>query len=334
MGYSIALVFEDGLTRIVDGLPGETVADAAYRHGVNIPLDCRDGACGTCKSLCDAGRFDPGSYIDDALSADEAAQGYCLPCQMRPQSDCVLRIAATAAACKVAARTVEGRVASVELASPSTIVLAVDLAEPLPFLPGQYVRIGVPGTNASRSYSFSSAPGDARAEFLIRNVPDGAMSRYLSEWARPGDCLALAGPLGGFYLRPMTGKVLMLAGGTGLAPFLSMLAQLVRQGVEYPVHLVYGVTNHTDLAALPALDDFVRRLPGFGYVTCVAEPAAGHPRPGYVTDHLPSDLAACSVYVCGPPPMVEAVRRHCRERGIAPAAFYAEKFTESAGTGP
>ena len=64
---------------------GETVADAAYRQGINIPLDCRDGACGTCKCFCEAGRYDLGEdYIEDALSSDEAEQGFVLTCQMKP----------------------------------------------------------------------------------------------------------------------------------------------------------------------------------------------------------------------------------------------------------
>ncbi|MGV8397420.1 2Fe-2S iron-sulfur cluster-binding protein, partial [Pseudomonas aeruginosa] len=57
--------------------PGETVADAAYRQGIYIPLDCRDGACGTCTCLAEAGRYALGQdYIYAALSAEEAARGY------------------------------------------------------------------------------------------------------------------------------------------------------------------------------------------------------------------------------------------------------------------
>ena len=92
MNHRIALNFEDGVTRFIHAAPGETVADAAYRQGINIPLDCRDGACGTCKCLAEAGRYALGQdYIDDALSAEEAARGYVLTCQMRAESDCVLR---------------------------------------------------------------------------------------------------------------------------------------------------------------------------------------------------------------------------------------------------
>jgi len=100
MSFKIALNFEDGVTRFIESNPGETVADAAYRQGINIPLDCRDGACGTCKSFCESGRYDGGSYIEDALSDEEAEEGYCLTCQMKPETDLVLRIDASSEVCK------------------------------------------------------------------------------------------------------------------------------------------------------------------------------------------------------------------------------------------
>jgi benzoate/toluate 1,2-dioxygenase reductase subunit len=68
MSYRIALNFEDGITRFVECRPGETVADASYRVGINIPLDCRDGACGTCKGFCESGDYDNGAYIEDAMT--------------------------------------------------------------------------------------------------------------------------------------------------------------------------------------------------------------------------------------------------------------------------
>ena len=73
--YSVALSFEDGVTRFITCREDQTVADASYRQRINIPLDCRDGACGTCKALCESGNYDGGTYIDDALSPDEAARG-------------------------------------------------------------------------------------------------------------------------------------------------------------------------------------------------------------------------------------------------------------------
>ena len=97
MSYNIALQFEDGVTRFISCNEHEKLADAAYRQQVNIPLDCRDGACGTCRGLCESGSYDmPASgYIDDALTPEEAAQRQVLACQMRPTSDGVVRIPAT-----------------------------------------------------------------------------------------------------------------------------------------------------------------------------------------------------------------------------------------------
>ena len=96
--YQVALSFEDGVTRFITCRNDQTVADASYRQRINIPLDCRDGACGTCKAFCESGRYDGGTYIADALSTDEAAAGYVLPCSMKPRSDLVLQIASRSSA--------------------------------------------------------------------------------------------------------------------------------------------------------------------------------------------------------------------------------------------
>src|SRR3954462_5961465 len=110
MAYRIALNFEDGITRFVECRPGDTVADASYRVGINIHLDCRDGACGTCKGFCESGQYDNGSYIEDAMTEDEAAEGYVLACQMKPSSDCVVRIAATSNVCKTGVSAYKGQI--------------------------------------------------------------------------------------------------------------------------------------------------------------------------------------------------------------------------------
>ena len=113
--YKIALNFEDGVTRFIDCKDSETVADAAYRQKINVPIDCRDGACGTCKCFAEAGRYDMGdNFIEDALSEDEIAEGYVLTCQMRAESDCVIRIPASSASCKVKAGAMAATMAEVK----------------------------------------------------------------------------------------------------------------------------------------------------------------------------------------------------------------------------
>ena len=88
--YTIALNFEDGVTRFIDCGAGEKVLDAAYRAKINLPMDCSDGVCGTCKCRAERGSYDLGDdYIEDALTEDEAAEGLVLTCQMTVSSDCV-----------------------------------------------------------------------------------------------------------------------------------------------------------------------------------------------------------------------------------------------------
>lgn len=333
MTHRIALNFEDGVTRFIEARPDELVADAAYRLGLNIPMDCRDGACGTCKCHCESGRYTLGSYIDDAMTDDEAEQGYVLTCQMKAQSDCVINIPASSSVCKIKPASLPATVSEVRKLSPSTIGFSLSVAdEALSYLPGQYVNVSVPGTTQTRSYSFSSMPRDGAVEFLVRNIPGGLMSSYLAQRAAPGDGLTITGPIGSFYLREVRRPLLFLAGGTGLAPFLAMLDNVKRSGGDQPIHMIYGVTNDADLVETDKLTAFATEIAGFTYSTVVADPASGHDRKGYVTNHMPDAVlhgGDVDVYLCGPPPMVDAVRTHLAERGVTPKSFHFEKFSPS-----
>ena len=331
MTYKIALNFEDGVTRIIDCDADEKVSDAAFRQKINVPMDCRDGVCGTCKCKAERGEYELGFYLEDAMTGEEAAQGMVLTCQMMPKSDCVIAIPASSTACKTGAQTVAATVAGVESLSDTSFRLRVTLPAAMPFLPGQYVNVQVPGTNLTRAYSFSSHPQAQEASFLIRNIPGGLMSGYLAR-AKAGDRMDLTGPMGAFYLRPVTRPQVFLAGGTGLAPFLSMLEQIATTGTDQPVRLYYAVTRDADLVELDRLQSLARLIPTLEIVTIVAAPESDHARRGYVTDHLTAaDLrdGAADVYLCGPPPMVEAVRAHMAGLGVTPASFLYEKFNPS-----
>lgn len=336
MSFQIALNFEDGVTRFIHAEGHETVADAAYRQGINIPLDCRDGACGTCKCKAESGQYDLGEdFIDDALSEDEIAEGYVLTCQMRAESDCVVRVPASSQVCKTEQASFEAAISDVRQLSQSTIALSIksEALSRLAFLPGQYVNLKVPGSEQSRAYSFSSLQKDGEVSFLIRNVPGGLMSSFLTGLAKAGDRMSLAGPLGSFYLRPIHRPLLLLAGGTGLAPFTAMLEKIAETGSEHPLHLIYGVTHDFDLVELDRLQALAARIPNFSYSACVASPESQYPQKGYVTQHIePGHLndGDVDVYLCGPPPMVEAVSQHLREQGITPVNFYFEKFAAAA----
>jgi benzoate/toluate 1,2-dioxygenase reductase subunit len=230
------------------------------------------------------------------------------------------QVLATSQACKSGAHGYQGSIAGVEQFSRSTIRFAIDVEEGAApgFLPGQYVNVRIPGTELTRSYSFSSAPGLGRVGFVVRNVPDGRMSDYLANRAAAGDAISFAGPFGSFYLRPLVRPVLFRAGGTGIAPFLSMLRSLEQTGFAHAVRLVYAVTNECDLIGLDELDRIAGAHPNFSYATAHVEPSW-------------MNRGDVDVYLCGPPPMVDVVRGWLADTGVNPASFHYEKFSPNTG---
>ncbi|WP_226366621.1 benzoate 1,2-dioxygenase electron transfer component BenC [Pseudonocardia sp. ICBG162] len=332
--HKVALSFEDGVTRFIECREDQSVADASYRARINIPVDCSDGACGTCKAFCESGSYDGGSYLEDALTDDEAEQGYLLACQATPRSDMVVQIATTSAVAKTSATTHRGTVTAVNRLSDTTVDLRIEIEQrdKLAFLPGQYVNIAVPGTEVTRSYSFSNGPDETELSFLVKITPGGTMSEYLDQRAAAGDEIELTGPHGSFFLRESEAPLLLLAGGTGLAPILSILRTLAATGSERPVHLFYGATTDDDVVELDTLRGLAEKT-GLTWDYCVADKQTAAPNQGYVTalieaEHLHHGDAA--VYLCGPPPMVEAVRTFFSDEGHEPAGFYFEKFALAA----
>ncbi|MGF6289960.1 benzoate 1,2-dioxygenase electron transfer component BenC [Paraburkholderia youngii] len=334
MVYQITLNFEDGVTRLIDCEDGERITDAAIRAKLNIPLDCRDGVCGTCKAVCESGEYTTGDCTDEAISAEELAQRKVLTCQMSPKSDCVIQIASSSTG--KSARMHQGRLTSIERVSESTIAFAAKLEDRvgLEFKAGQYVNVTVPGTDQTRSYSFSSGPQDRDVSFLVRNVPQGLMSTWLAEKAKVGAALEFKGPYGGFYLREIGRPVLMLAGGTGLAPFLSMLDEVLKSGgSKYPIHLILGVNTDNDLVCVDQLERYAKLIPGFTYATVIADKTSAHPRKGWVTDHIEAaqlNDGEVDIYLCGPPAMVDAVSKYLKDQNVNPTSFHYEKFATAA----
>ena len=107
----------------------------------------------------------------------------------------------------------------------------------------------------------------------------------------------------------------------GLAPFLSMLGKVAETGCDQPIHLVYGVTNDGDLVEVETIAEYVKKIPNFTFATCVADKGSNHPLRGYVTHHLEAkrlNAGDVDVYLCGPPPMVEAVRVFFQPRASSP----------------
>lgn len=338
--HKVALNFSDGRTHFIGINPGEVLMDAALRHGLTLPVDCREGVCASCKGTCQSGQYDLEYVDEDALSEDDLEKGGILACQMRVESDCAVRFDFDSSLCTSAGpEEVEAVVTRVEVLSDSTATLHLDASGregQLDFLPGQYAHVQVPGTDEWRSYSFACQPNENnQLQLLIRLLPDGVMSNYLRDRAQSGDSIRLKAPLGAFYLQQVKRPLILVAGGTGLAAFLGMLDQMESDPsrIDQPVNLFYGVTKPEDLCELQRLDRYQQAIPGFTYHSIVMQPDESWQGPeGVVTDLFEEqhfNAGEVDAYLCGPPPMVEAVKNWLDQRQMENASIYFEKFSAS-----
>jgi ferredoxin-NADP reductase/ferredoxin len=318
--------------------PTETLVAAAQRQGVTLPVDCLEGVCGACKLRLLDGQVTPGFCSDDALSEAEIAAGWILGCQARIKTDTVAATPAVAAQlrARAPAAALWSVVTGLETVAADTVVMRLRLENgaDLHFLPGQYAKLNVPGTEHWRAYSFSNAPGAAELEFLIRILPHGAMSGWLGH-AGIGDRLQLRGPFGVFYARPGSACVTMIAGGTGLGPMLSMLRTSASAASAPSVTVLYGVNRAAEIACLEQLRALVDQRPGSAVHVSVAHAseAAAPLKPGLVTgmlDLIPAQAMGSGLfYLCGPPPMIEAARTQLAALGVSEERMISERFVTS-----
>jgi anthranilate 1,2-dioxygenase reductase subunit len=338
MNHKVAFSFADGKTLFFPVQPNEILLDAALRNGINIPLDCREGVCGTCQGRCESGEYSQDYVDEEALSSQDLQQRKMLTCQTRVKSDAAFYFDFASSLCNAAGPDqLTATVSAVKQVSDSTAILHLDLGQvgqSLDFLPGQYARLLIPGTGNTRSYSFANRPSASnQLQFLIRLLPDGVMSNYIRERCQVGDQIALEAPLGAFYLRHVSRPLILVAGGTGLSALLGMLDELAERGCEQPVHLYYGVREAADLCEQARIQAYAQRIPGFRYTEVISDPSPHWTgKRGYIAEHF--DAAELrdgevDMYVCGPPPMVESIKTWLQAQAPDSVHLYYEKFTES-----
>lgn len=258
-----------------------------------------------------------------------------LPCVASARSDVRIRLPYERGKL-IPAKPFAMKLESIERLSASVVrIVARTLGlSPIRFLPGQYVKLQVPGTTHWRSYSMANSPGDDRSvEFLVRLLEDGEMSRCLTERAAVGDFVQCRGPQGVFYLRCSERPVLMVAGGTGLAPMMSMLRQMKASGDRRRVALCFGVNSADDLF-FDELQALAKAMPQLELRIAVARgPIPRGFSQGLVTDMIVErSLSEYDLYLCGPPAMADAARHAAVELGATLDKIVAERFVAGSVT--
>jgi nitric oxide dioxygenase len=215
----------------------------------------------------------------------------------------------------------------------------------IPHKPGQYLtfRFDLPGSSLGgekRNYSISAGPNGESYRISVKREDLGAASRFLHDQIRIGDILQATPPAGDFFLADQPARpVVLLSGGVGLTPMVSMVEHIAKAHPELEAHFVHGALN----SGVHALDGHVRALAkdhgGVSVTTFYSQPLAGdragetHDVDGFISiDWLAANtpFADADFYLCGPTPFLKVFVSGLTKAGVAADRIHYEVFGPTA----
>ena len=323
------LIFQDGAELAVPVESGQTLLEGALALNAPLRYDCCAGTCGSCVVQCLAGetRVDMANRLP--VSAEELTAGFRPACLTRLISDATFELPYPSRSPPSEPSRHTAHIVGMRRAAPSVVLLTLQLDRPDAFLfhSGQYVRLAAPGAGEARAYSIASTQADLPLlELMVRLVSVGKTSQWLQHTAKVGDRVKLQAPLGAFSVDARAQRHVFVAGGTGLAPVLSMIRSL--RGRAEAALLCFGCTRREELFYESELAALAAAMPEFEVRIAVMEGADGDLRTGTAVSLLQQNDfdANTACYLCGPPLMVNAARQTLMSFGVAAKSIRAERF--------
>ncbi len=237
-----------------------------------------------------------------------------------------------------------------ETDSCTSVYLKSDDGKPLPsFLPGQHLtfRFDIPGVSKPvvRCYSLSNGPNDREYRITVKSipappnnpmVPAGVASNFINSSLMEGDVLKVKAPSGSFILdEKSNAPIVLLAGGIGVTPMISMMQHIVNSGSTRLVVLVVGVKNGKQHAFKEYLHQTANQHSNVHVVTCYSEPETTEQEgvdfhcSGFVSIDLVKQLLPdnkCQFYVCGPPNFMKSINDGLENWQVPPSRIFTEAF--------
>lgn len=291
----------------------QTLLDACIAAGVPISYNCRSGECGECMASLVSGEVHELPGADPAIFNDmHRRQGKILTCQCFPRSALTLDIPLQSDVPAIRPATVNAMVQRVEQLTPTIYGVTVETPWPTEYHAGQAFEWVVPGIKPNRTYSAANRPGNDTIDFHVRVYPGGKIGKFVSELTA-GQPLQLLGPYGQFRFSSHDWRpALCVAGGTGLAPVMSVLDHAAATKDKRPIRLFYGARCQEELYCLDRIEVWSKALPNFEFTAVLSdepENSGWRGARGLVTDLLAEnvgDAFGLEAYVCGPSAMIDA----------------------------
>ncbi len=319
---------------------GQTLLESALQHNVPFPHNCTVGACGSCKCRLKQGQVRAITDFGHTLSKQEIGAGYILACQAVPKDELTVVEVESGALDAPAAEKFIGRIVGTETLTHDIQRVTLELDRPIRYVAGQYANIKSPNVLRARCYSFADAPdrkGRDQVSFMIRKVPGGAFTEALFDGRLSDLRLEVDGPHGSFGLRSSAGPMICIAGGSGLAPLLSLLEDARKSRVRRRCTLLFGARTQADLYALDQIKTVASGWQDtFEFIPVLsAEPADSEWKGarGMVTDFAEPalrdvDWQTVEGYMCGPPGMIDAAMNVLTRLGVRLESIHYDKFTD------
>lgn len=318
----------------------DSLLRAGLRAGFGLPYECGVGACGCCRCEVEAGQVSDRWPEAGGLSERDRRKGRILACQCSPVGDVRLRLRLDPAAVPtIRPRRRRARLVRVSDVTHDIREFVFRSDGGALFLPGQFAFLALPGIARERAYSMANLANDEGEWcFRIRRVAGGQATTALFDGLHTGMEIGLDGPYGLAYFRPEGDRdVVCIAGGSGLAPMLSVARGFAGQGSgeTRKLDFFYGARTPADLCGQAEL----AQLPGYGdrlrYHASVSDAAAGTdgwggaigPVHELVEASLGERLGHCEYYLAGPPAMIEALQHLLQvKHGVPPGHIHFDRF--------
>lgn len=310
--------------------PGERILTAARRAGVWLPYECGWGSCGTCKITVVQGEVE--ALLPDAPSilSRDARRGRVLACQSTPASDLTIKPARVSDRPQEELPTTDvgGTLADVEALGPGIQRFRFELRDNAVFREGQHAILDL-GGGLRRCYSMANLSGFPSLEFIAKRYEGGRGSERLFGLLL-GAHIRLEVPYGDMWVRDSARPVCLVAGGTGVAPILSMLRRLVATDDRRAVRVFFGANTYPELVCWAELATLTDKLKEGHLHGALVEPSKRwEGTRGVVTDALGEYLDKLNdarYYFAGPPVMTNAVFDLLRQQGVQLDRLHYDSF--------
>ena len=323
--------------RELDTEGGKSLLAGLVEQKVFIPSACGGrGTCGFCKcKVLDGG----GPLLPTEtpfLTKEEQEDNMRLSCQVKIREDIKIEIPEEL----FNVREFQAVCSEIEDLTYDMKRFRFELKEPseVKFTAGQYMQLFCPKYKGNkeevyRAYSIASDPKENNyIDLIIRRVPNGICTTWCFDFLKQGDSVKLNGPYGEFRMSDTEAPMVFVAGGSGMAPFVSILSQMRNTDSKRKAKYFYGGNTTKDLCMAEEMKAFEEALEGFEFIPVVANPEEGNGwdgETGLVTEAVQrnyDDLSEHEGYLCGSPGMIDAAVKVFKELGMTEDKVYYDKF--------